>query len=63
MVDLAVYDAGTEDGQAFSRSNAATSPVQPIELLSRVNVVDHDFVDGVGVNGKFIATMTFERIK
>jgi len=63
VVDLAVYDAGTEDGRAFSRSNAATSPVQPIELLSRVNVVDHDFIDGVGVNGKFIATMTFERIK
>jgi len=63
VVDLAVYDAGTEDGQAFSRSNAATSPVQPIELLSRVNAEDHDFVDGVGAAGKFIATIAFERIK
>jgi hypothetical protein len=62
-VQLKVYDAGSEDGQAFSLSNANSQPKQAIALLSRINSTDHDFVDGTGPNGEFIATMTFERIK
>jgi len=63
VVQLKVYDAGSEDGEAFSLSNADTLPKQPIALLSRINPADHDFVDGVGPGGEIIATMTFERIK
>ena len=63
VVELKVYDAGSEDGQGFSLSNADTQPKQPIELLSRINPADHDFINGTGSGGDFIATMTFERIK
>ena len=62
-VQLRVYDAGTEDGDAFSLSNADTQPKQPITLLSRINPASHDFIDGVGSGGEIIATMVFERIK
>ena len=47
----------------FSLSNADTQPREPVELLSRINVADHDFVNGTSASGDFIATMTFERIK
>jgi hypothetical protein len=33
-VDLYAYDAGTEEGSGFSLSNPATSPSQPIALLT-----------------------------
>jgi hypothetical protein len=59
-VELNVYDAGTEDGVSFSRSNPDSSG--SIALLTS-NPTDTDFINGVGLGGKFIATMTFERIK
>ena len=61
--DLAVYDAGTESGQAFSLNNSATDPVDAVTLLNRDDPAEHDFVSGAGSDGKFIATLTFERIK
>lgn len=63
VVELKVYDAGTENGQSFSLSNADTQPKEPVALLNRIDPVSHDFVDGVGSDGTFIGTMTFERIK
>jgi len=63
VVELRVYDAGSEDGEAFSLSNPDTQPKQPIALLNRIDPADHDFVDGLGSGGEIIATMTFERVK
>ena len=60
---MAVYDAGTESGQAFSLNNSATDPVDAVTLLNRDDPAEHDFVSGAGSDGKFIATLTFERIK
>jgi len=61
VVDLAVYDAGTDSGAGFAAADADTRPAEPVSLLS-TNPVDTDFVNGVGQGGRF-ATMTFERIK
>lgn len=36
VMDMFVYDAGTEDGNSYSTSNPATNPQQPIS--SRINV-------------------------
>ena len=59
-VELKVYDAGTEDGVTFSLNNANASG--SIDLLTS-DPADTNFINGVGSDGKFIATMTFERIK
>ncbi len=65
VVDLKVYDAGTEDGVGFSLSNPDSSSGS-IALLTS-DPLDTDFIDGVGPDTgsgeRFIATMTFERIK
>ena len=63
VVDMAVYDAGTEDGEGFSLNNADTKPKEPVALLSQINQASHDFFEGVGPDGVFAATITFERIK
>jgi hypothetical protein len=59
-VELKVYDAGTEDGVNFSLNNPDSSGF--IALLTS-DPADTDFINGVGSSGKFVATMTFERIK
>ncbi len=65
-VDLKVYDAGTDSGVTFTASNADTQPADPIALLTSVST-DTDFTNGVGPDigsgERFIATMTFTRIK
>ena len=59
-VELKVYDAGTEGGVSFSLNNSDSSGF--IALLTS-SPTDTDFTDGVGSGGKFIAAVTFERIK
>lgn len=61
-VPLRTYDAGTEDGNSFSRSNPATSPAGVIHRLSETISGGVVFNDGL-VNNKAIASVTFTRTK
>lgn len=61
-VSLNVYDAGTDSGLSFQSGNEDSQPADPILLLSS-EPADTDFVGGAGANGKFIASMIFERVK
>jgi hypothetical protein len=37
MIQVKVYDAGTEDGDVFSYNNLSSSPQQPIKILTAAN--------------------------
>ena len=62
IVELRVYDAGTENGNGFSLSNPATSPQGNITRLNETIANGTKFVDGL-VDGKAIATVTFTRVE
>lgn len=57
VVDLAVYDAGTDDGARFLSANADSQPPSPIDLLTS-DPADTDFALGLPAAGQFI----FQRI-
>ncbi len=58
-VDLRVYDAGTEEGDDFSFSGAATNPATPITRLTTA-ANDTDFNNGVNrQTGAFVARFIF----
>jgi len=61
-VELAVYDAGTDDGLSFNSADADTNPQGVITRLSSA-AVDTDFLDGVHRSSLLhIGTFTFTRI-
>ncbi len=61
IVDLKVYDSGTDDGVTFNSANLDSSPKLDIELLTS-NTSDTDFVDGIHrTTGMYIGTFTFKR--
>lgn len=63
VVELKVYDAGTDSGVAFASGNAATNPAENIALLSS-GESDTDFNLGVQrASQAVIGTFTFTRIK
>lgn len=57
VVDLAAYDAGTDNGSRFTSANDDSQPPQPIDLVT-TDPLDTDFEFGLPFLGQF----TFERI-
>ena len=57
VVDLAAYDAGTDDGTQFTSANLDAESAQPIQLVTS-DPLDSDFEFGLPILGQF----TFERI-
>ncbi|WP_375750962.1 spondin domain-containing protein [Vibrio sp. HN007] len=61
VVQLKVYDSGTDDGTVFTSANADSSPKQNIALLTS-NSADTDFEDGIHRSTSMhIGTFTFTR--
>lgn len=58
VVDLAAYDAGTDNGARFSSPNDDSDPPQPIDLVTS-DPLDTDFEFGLPILGRF----TFTRIE
>lgn len=58
IVELLVYDAGTEDGDVFGYDSPASSPLQNVSLLKAINATV--LANGNPVIGK-IATLRFVR--
>jgi hypothetical protein len=61
VVNLKVYDAGTDNGNSFGAGNENTEPKESIRVLTSVNT---DFLNGVHKDNAdlFIGTMTFKRV-
>lgn len=59
---LPAWDAGTETGNRFSLSGTPTDPPQSIRLLTVTVSNGVEFEDGT-VNGKYLATIRFRRIR
>ena len=60
-IDVRVYDAGTEDGEDFSRSGSASNPHVAITRLT-TDAATTDFADGVHrTTGDFIGQMIFTK--
>lgn len=63
VVDLLVYDSGSDNGATFIAPNSDTSPRIPISLLSSA-VTDTDFLNGAHRDNPslVVATLKFERL-
>ncbi len=61
-IDLPVYDAGTESGNTYSLDGVATLPPERIERLSET-VNDRVVFEDGRVNGNFIASVRFQRVR
>ncbi|TEW55777.1 elongation factor Ts [Psychromonas sp. RZ22] len=63
VVELKVYDAGSDSGKTFTAGNSSTTPVEKVSLLSSART-DTDFQDGVHYStAKTIGTFTFSKVE
>lgn len=63
IVNLAVYDAGTDSGESFRSDNEAEGMPENIALLTS-DPTDTDFVNGIqSATMESVGSFTFERIK
>lgn len=63
LLDLRIYDSGTDDGASFTSPDAISSPASTVRRLS-TPAADTDFIDGVHrSSGAYLATIEFALLR